>query len=99
MMTARRGVFFGGNICSKKQEFLNNIVGIQKDKKLHFFAGLALSSFGFVFPVLFSLGFIAGVVKEIHDYFFPNHNVEILDCLYTWAGASIPLILWIIIAK
>ena len=72
---------------------------IAKDKKLHFFAGLALSSFGFIFPILFSLGFVAGVVKEIHDYFFPNHNVEILDCLCTWAGASIPLILWIITVK
>ena len=72
---------------------------IAKDKKLHFLTGLVLSSFGFIFPTLFSLGFVAGVAKEIHDYFFPNHNVEILDCLYTWAGASIPLILWIITVK
>ncbi len=69
-----------------------------KDKKLHLIAGALLSSFGFLHPPLFALGFVAGVLKEIYDIFRPKNTPDIMDTFYTWYGAFIPLSIYIIIS-
>jgi hypothetical protein len=69
---------------------------IPLDKQLHFIAGLVLSSFGFIHPLLFSLGFIAGITKEIYDAKTKKGNPEILDAFYTIIGSTIPCIIYLV---
>ena len=54
------------------------------DKIKHFVVGFALSALGYFWWPLFSLGFIAGVVKEIMDSKFDYY-----DMLATWLGAAV----------
>ena len=69
---------------------------IPYDKKLHLFAGILLSSFGFLNVYLFSLGFIAGISKEIYDGASKKGKVELGDALYTIMGACIPCIFYLV---
>jgi hypothetical protein len=64
---------------------------IPRDKKLHFFYGMFFSSLGFIwFPLVF-LGFLAGIFKEVIDY-FGYGTPDIWDMIWTWFGASVPLL-------
>jgi len=69
---------------------------IPNDKQLHFIAGLLISCFGFIHPLLFCLGFIAGIGKEIYDAKTKKGNFEILDALYTIIGSTIPCIIYLV---
>ena len=59
-----------------------------QDKKLHLLAGLVIAIiFGWQYPLIgLGAGFMAGVAKEIYDY-FDYGLFDKLDMYYTWAGA------------
>lgn len=69
---------------------------IAYDKQLHFIAGLLISCFGFIHPILFSLGFFAGIAKEIYDAYTGKGDPEVGDAIYTFLGASVPCIIYFI---
>jgi len=65
---------------------------IPYDKRLHIIVGCAIFLFAStVFPVDISIGsvIVAGIGKEIYDYFHPNHTCDFWDALATFAGGAI----------
>lgn len=61
-----------------------------EDKKLHLLAGLGIAIiFGWQNPLIgLAAGFIAGVAKEVYDY-FDYGLFDKKDMLFTWLGATI----------
>ena len=75
-------------------------MNIRKDKKLHFAAGAILAFIGGFYSIYFGIGLAVGygIGKEIYDYKHPkNHSVELMDALYTFAGAPLGLLPHLII--
>ena len=70
---------------------------LQRDKVLHFCAGLILCLVAGVFttPAMgLLLGVISGIIKEIYDK-YNNGTVDVLDSLATTVGALIGFwLLW-----
>ena len=65
------------------------------DKLYHFVAGLIISLvFSFVFNPLYGviLSIIAGILKEIYDY-FDYGTFDIYDMLATWMGGIVGYLL------
>jgi hypothetical protein len=63
---------------------------IPYDKKLHFRCGCIIALLiGLYDPILgLSTGVVAGVAKEVYDY-FDYGLLDTKDMLFTWAGAAI----------
>jgi len=60
-------------------------------------AGFVLSLSGIIYAPLYSLGFIAGVGKEVYDS-TGRGCVELADVLYTWLGASVAVLVGLVLA-
>ena len=83
---------------------LKKVIIIQKDKIMHFTAGALiyltiiildlLNIYTFASPLLMVL--LAGIAKEIHDYFFDSHKACIMDILATVAGGLLVYLVLII---
>ena len=54
---------------------------LKKDKVGHFVIGFFLTMLGLIRHPLIWLGFIAGVTKEVWDYFDPEGHCELMDLL------------------
>lgn len=71
-----------------------DLQNIPYDKRLHFICGFALSLLGLIWFPLVSTGFIAGVLKEIWDYFHQeNHTPDWYHIWWTWGGAAFAFLL------
>lgn len=78
------------------------------DKLLHLLAGFFI--FQIMFFILLWQGFdinkilmlsmlvvtLAGIAKEVYDFFMPNHNVELSDFLFTFFGGVIGALIFIV---
>ena len=81
------------------QKLINFVINIGKDKLLHYIACYIIAHI--VISVMFAIftpsyggcivGLIAGItiagIKEIYDYYHPNHTSEFLDFLYGCLGS------------
>lgn len=73
---------------------------IAKDKTLHFNAGLAIA---IVFGVFFGavvgllLAVVAGIGKEVYDYYTEKGTPEIADVMYTWFGGAVGFIITLLL--
>lgn len=70
-----------------------------KDKKLHILAGFLISLIiGYLFTPLIGLqlSVLAGICKEIRDY-FDYGGFDIVDMLATWCGGALGYIAGVIL--
>ena len=77
---------------------------LEKDKIMHFVAGAIiylsmiildlLGIYTFASPLLMVL--LAGIAKEIHDYFFDSHTACIMDIVATFAGGIVAYIIFVL---
>ena len=71
---------------------------MRRDHQMHLIAGLCVSSlvliFGGAWWLVLVLALVAGVGKEVYDYFFGG-TVEASDVFWTVAGAvPVALVMW-----
>ena len=68
--------------------------GVALDKQKHFVVGFFLPFLGFLYSPLIFSGLIAGVAKEIYDYYRPEkHTAELNDMFYTWIGSFFGIVI------
>jgi VanZ family protein len=67
-------------------------IKIPTDKILHFIAGVIIYLlFCFISPFIgIMIVVLVAVLKEVHDYFVPNHTPDYNDAVVTIVGGLIP---------
>ena len=96
-------------LLEKMEKIFNYLSNIRKDLLLHFIVGLILtqvtgdivyicthSFYGGAITALI-MGFVAGIAKEIYDYYHINHTSDIKDIIATILGSIVGALLVIIV--
>ena len=89
-------------------KLFNAIVGVAKDKLLHFICGLLITqiviavvsaifnpSYGVAIIGLI-VGVVAGIIKEIYDNYHEGHSVQFSDFIATSVGALSGFVLMVV---
>lgn len=65
------------------------------DKALHFLVGLVITATIAMYSPLLGLlvGIVVAVLKEVYDYYTPNHTCDAMDAIATFVGCIVGYIL------
>lgn len=85
-------------VCNWVRKALSWLFGFSTDKYLHLIAGAAITALCALIPYLapfaLTFGVVAGVIKEIVDY-FDDGNLDAVDAVFTAVGAfAMQICIW-----